>query len=424
MSSHASSSKSESSRPSNRHHQHRRHRSVRKPFLILHSLNAGFSFISICLFATIVPIWNANFFHTKGLLRGDWPDGLPILPLFLALVASLYYLINLFIARRVGASTSGDYLKSRNRSPLSAAKSFKIQLYLTLTILLLLVTFLVLAGISGLYRFWRPSIITTSIELTSGKASSNLLSTLSLRSVLNSNPSSLTPPTGTPPSPSSGKPQKQTLQSCTIANVFTRKCNPTIYLIGDLQIAAICTGALVWFLNLILLVLQAREFQYQRRKHQRSLRAKAKAKFDLLDDDISRAEKGQSPTKKKIHHERRERPGGHAKADSDPSTQSQASLNTDSSMPAPLITRPKRAYTAPSNQAVDSAEAAVRPKQHHYNPQISPSRMRSVRQQQTSLDMGISHNHSQTPYSAAVEAARRKVKPTETMRDWLAGRQG
>ncbi|KAK5093790.1 hypothetical protein LTR24_003985 [Lithohypha guttulata] len=120
--------------------------------------------------------------------------------------------------------------------------------------------------------------------------------------------------------------------------MFTRRCNPTLYLIGDLQIAAIATGSLVWLINLALVVLQAREYQYQKRKHQRSLRAKAKAKAGSIEDEISKAEKGEISSRKKIHHERKK---AHSKSSLKSSLASQPTANTS----VPSLTRPKRART-------------------------------------------------------------------------------
>lgn len=419
-----SSSKALSNGTSHRHHLRQKHKNVRKPFLVLHVLNAIFSLVSICIFAAILPLWNANFFHKTGLLRGDWPDGLSILPLFVALVASLHYLIRRLIAHRSRTSKSSDYLKTRSKSTYSACKPLKLQIYLTLTTLILLLTFLILAGVSGLYRFWRPSAMTSSMKLSYSDSSSNLFNSLAGRSNLNSSPTSLTPPTGSPSTSSTR--QKATTQSCTLSNIFTRRCNPTLYLIGDLQIAAISISVLVWFVNLTLLVLQTREFQYQKRKQQKSLRAKARAKLEIIDDELSRAEKGHSPTRKKIHYERGVR-NVHAKADSNQSTHSSAGLGTESQIMYNThpVTRPTRAYTTPttSRNGMQEVHPPVRPKQHHYKPNISPSRSRSVREQ-TGFEAENEHSYAypETQYSMAVEEARRKVKPAETMRDWLAGR--
>lgn len=419
-----STSKTPSNNSSHRHRPRRKHKSIRKPLFFLHIFNAAFCSISICIFAAILPIWNANFFHKTGLLRGDWPDGLCILPLFVTFVASVHYLLGLLITHRSSTSKSSDYLKTRSKSVSTACKSLKLQIYLSLTTLVLLLTFLILAGMSGLYRFWRPSAINPSVNLSSGGDSTNLLGNLIGRSILSSSSASLTSPTGSSSTSSTG--QKATAQSCSLSNVFTRRCNPTLYLIGDLQIAAISTSVLVWIINLILLVLQIREFQYQKRKHQRSLRTKAKAKLEIIDDELSRAEKGHSPTKKKIHHERKER-SGHVRTNSDPSTHSSAYSEAVSktALTTPPVTRPTRAYTNPMTfgNGMKEVSPVIRPKQHHYKPNISPSRSRSIREQtEHSVENEHSYIYPDTQYSMAVEEARKKVKPTETMRDWLAGR--
>lgn len=411
MSSNASTkvSSSHSSQRHRRHHKH--HQSAGRTLLILHCLNATFAFLSIGIFAAILPIWNANFFHSTGIVRGDWPDALPILPLFTTLVASLFYLTKLCVARRNRAKPS-DYLRSRKKATAASSQTSKFHVYITLTTLTLLVTFLVLAGISGLYRFWRPAVITSSVELSSGTALSGLsLNTLSLRrDISDSNPVGLTPPTGEPSAAAPSQTTKASFQSCSFANAFTRRCNPTLYLIGDLQIAAITTGSLVWVLNLALIILQAREYQYQKRKHQRSLRAKAKAKFDVIEDEISKAEKGEYVTKKKIRYERRK---GHSKASSDPSLVSEPAS-------AASVTRPKRAHTNPGHRDLTTpTPLLVRPKQHHYDPGITPSRSRSTRQAQQVENVNAAPAPLQTPYSRAVEEARRNVKPAETMREWM-----
>jgi len=399
MSSHASSNGSSggSSRPHRRHHRH--HKSAGRPLVVLHSLNTFFSLVTICGFAAVLPIWNANFFHSTGIIRGDWPDTLPILPLFITFTASFFYLTKLWLARRRTAK-SIDYIKSRSKPSQPSAHLWKVQVYVTLTTLILLLTFLIIAGVSGLYRFWRPAVITNSMELSSGGASSTLsLNTLSLRrDISDSNPSQTT---------------KAIPHSCTLTNMFTRECNPTLYLIGDLQIASIATGSLVWLINLVLVVFQVREYQYQKRKHQRSLRAKAKAKFGPIEDEISRAEKGEISNKKKIHPERKD---PRSKMSSDLSLASQPTANN----PCPSVTRPKRARTDSSYKVnAASDHTPVRPKQHYYNPQITPSRSRSTRQAQQEGNASLVPAPLQTTYSRAVEEARRSVKPAETMRDWL-----
>ncbi|KAK5945903.1 hypothetical protein PMZ80_000042 [Knufia obscura] len=410
-----SSAKASSSHSSHRYHRHHKHhKSASRPLLILHLLNGVFSFISIAVYAAILPVWNANFFHSTGIVRGDWPDALPILPLFITFVASLFYLTKRCIARR-NTKKPGDYLQSRNKPTSSSAQCSRFQVYLTFTTLILLLTFLILAGIAGLYRFWRPAVITSSVELSSGTASSSIsLSTLSLRrSLSDSSPTSLIPPTDGSPTSTSSQNVQPKVHSCSLANVFTRRCNPTLYLIGDLQIAAIATSSLVWLINLSLIVLQAREYQYQKHKHQRSLRAKAKAKFDFVEDEISKAEKGEYVTKKKIHHDKRK---GHSKSPSDPSLVSQQASNIS----PPPLTRPKRARTVPSHgDNAASVHPTVRPKQHYYNPDITPSRSRTVREAQPDAAANLAPAPLQTSYSRAVEEARRKVKPAETMRDWM-----
>lgn len=425
------SSRSSATRTSHAHYR-RQHKSTDKFLLFLHSSALLLAFFSIGLFTAIIPIWNANFFHSSGLLRGDWPDGLPILPLSIAFLTSAYYLFRL-IQARWSANKAGDYLKSRHSARTSHDVSKK-PLFLTSITLVLLLTCLILSATSGLFRVWRPAIITSSVQLSSGTATSSVtLSNISLRHVIHSisdnNPTGpgLTPPKSNPTAQNS----KASFHFCTLANIFTRKCNPTLFLLGDLQITAISTASLVWLLNFIILVLQIRDHQYQKRKFQRSLRSKARSKLDLIEDEISRAEKGVSSAPKKIHHEKQR---GHVKSSSVPLA---------SSAGAPQVTRPVRAHTL-SDVREEVEGGIIRPKQHYYNPNITPSRLRSTHEygntsattlcnieplvpkgasahaQQNSRRMG--QQDYGTAYSRAVDEARRKVKPAETMRDWLASR--
>lgn len=415
---------------SSRTHSHRQHKSAVKLLLVLHSFNLLLALSSISLLSAIVPVWDANFFHGSGLVRGDWPDALLILPLALTLLTSACYLFRLFRDRRT-ASRAGDYLRSRHSSH-TGSKISKKPLFLTLTILILLLAFIALSATSGLYRFWRPAVITSSIELSSGAPSSSLtLSSLSLRhvsrSISDNNPTSpgLTPPKSNP----SAQNSKLNFHSCTLANVFTRGCNPTLFLLGDLQITAISTSSLAWLLNLIILVLQIREHQQQKRRLQRSLRAKARSKLDLIEDEMSRAEKGGSSSSKKIHHEKRR---GHSKSPSAPLPPSTQMAH---------VTRPVRAHTL-SNVKEEVDDGSIRPKQHYYDPNITPSRLRCPPEpgkhssstvynvKPLFVDSHVKHpkqdansvvqNPGHTAYSKAVDEARQRVKPGETMREWLA----
>lgn len=426
------SSHSSGSRSSHGHHR-RHHKSSAKLLLFLHSFNLLFALLSIGLFVAIIPIWNANFFHKSGLLRGDWIDSLPILPLLITFLTSACYIIKLAHARW-SETKPVDYLKSRHAS-LTTLNTSKTPLILTLFTLILLLAFLTLSATSGLYRFWRPDIITTSIKLSSGTASSSTtLSTLSLRYVIQSvsgtDPASpgLTPPKSNPSAHNS----KVTFDSCTLANVFTQKCTPTLFLLGDLQITAISTSSFAWLLNLTILALQLRDRQYQKRKLQRSLRAKARSKLDLIEDEMSRAEKGIASSAKKIHHEKRR---NQVRSPSVPRSAPYGEI--------PRVTRPVRARTL-SNAKEDIGDGLVRPKQHYYDPNITASRLRSPRDpiggsaitvervlplftnsasgRTKQFEGSIVQEQGRTAYSRAVDEARRKVKPTETMRDWLAAR--
>lgn len=423
------SSHTSGSRSSHGHHR-RHHKSSAKLLLFLHSFNLLFALVSIGLFVAVIPTWNANFYHKSGLLRGDWIDSLPILPLLITLLVSACHLIKLSHLRWLGTKPV-DYLKSRHASQTTSNTSKK-PLFLTLSTLVLLLAFLTLSATSGLYRFWRPDVITTSIKLSSGTASSS--TTLSLRYVIQSvsgtDPASpgLTPPKGNPSAHNS----KVTFHSCTLANVFTQKCTPTLFLLGDLQITAISTSSFVWLLNLTILALQLRDRQYQKRRLQRSLRAKARSKLDLVEDEMSRAERGIAPSAKKIHHEKRR---NQVRSPSVPRPVPPGEI--------PRVTRPVRARTL-SNAKDDTGDGLVRPKQHYYNPNITPSRLRSPcnpnGDSATTIEKvlplftdsgsgrikqvggSVVQEQGRTAYSRAVDEARRKVKPTETMRDWLAAR--
>lgn len=415
------------------HSRHRRsHKSTGKFLVFLHSFNFLFSLLSISIFTAIIPVWNANFFHSTGMLRGDWPDALPILPLLITLGLSAYFLAKFMLAIR-SSTRPVDYLKSRHTPDMMPHVSGLV-FYLTLASLILLLTSLILAAISGLYRFWRPAVIASSVALSSGNPSSSVtLSTLSLRYIVRSisgTPStdpSVTPPPGNP----SAHNTAPIFHSCTLANVFTRRCNPTLYLLGDLQIVAVSSAGLVWLLNFVILILHVRERQHEKRRQQRSLRAKARSKLDLMEDELSRSEKGVSSKRKKIHHERKE---GHLKSSSD--TSLPATSNSG-------LTRPSRAYTVPHTASKDQ-QGLVRPKNHYYDPNITPSRLRGTQEPANACANDIHYvsplfnkvlpintkekkiaefrKPGQNAYSQAVEEARRKMKPTETMRDWLASR--
>lgn len=387
-------------------------KSLDRPLLVLHIVSAQLSFISIGLFVSIIPIWSSNFFFAKGTLRGDWPDALPIVPLLLTVGVSIHYLVRNVLRKRQTIQQGGDYLK--NRTTISAIPP-KFRLCLLVTIEMLLLTFLIVAGTTGLYRFWRPAMIASSGHMTSSGTATTLISTLSVRgSVTDANPTNLLPPSGKP----SNRPdqqQKAAIHSCSIANILTKQCNPTLYLIGGLQIAAIAIGSFVWLLNLIILTLHLREYQYQKRRLQRSLRAKAKARLEALESDLSRAEKGDhSSSQKKIHHEKKERRHQRSHSGSDgPHTSTRNDLSS--------VTRPHRAYTTPvSRGGLSSLDTSVvRPKQYFYNPDISSSRTRPI-ERSNSASTVSSRTNPQTVYGQAIQEARRTTKPAESMRDWLA----
>lgn len=414
MGSHGSSRGSSNGSP-RRSSRRSRRASLERPILLLHIISAILSLISIAIFVAIIPIWSSNFVFARGALRGDWPDALPILPLLLALGINSHYLLQRVLRKRDLEGKGMDYLK--NRSNVSTIPS-PLRLYLLLTIEILLLTFLILAGVTGMYRFWRPAVISSAVQMNSMSSASSLVTTLSARSsITDANPTNLLPPSGRPSASQPDQHQRASVRSCSISNVFTRQCNPTLYVIGGLQIAAIVVGSLVWLVNLIILSLHLREHRYQKRKLQRSLRAKAKARLEALEDNLSLAEKGDYSTRhKKIHCDKKEK--RHEKSNSDSNSNAQTTTTSE----APILTRPHRAYTTPSSRTALPAvnDSVVRPKQYFYNPDISPSRVRPTRS--NSAKTIFNHSGSQTRYSQAIQEARRTMRPAESMRDWLAGR--
>lgn len=188
----------------NSHHHRRRHQFISA----LHVVGLLASLIAISLFAAAIPTWNKNFFHTTGPNRGDWTDGMPLAPLT---VAALYHGIVSVQARVQKAQrsqVSTGYGVSLSRS------SLIVQTAIPCLILLSLLPALLLAAYGSLFRFWRPAVRTQSGILV-----------------------------------------------CNMLNIFARECEPTLYDIGNLQIAGITFGTLVWITHFTLLLVSLRNLR-------------------------------------------------------------------------------------------------------------------------------------------------------------------
>jgi hypothetical protein len=149
--------------------------------------------VSVSLFAAAIPQWNANFFHNKGPLRGDWTDGISIGPLTFIFLSSTLCIIH-FLSRR------------KPMPPKVCVALFAITL-------LSLGPSLFLAGHGSLFRHWRaPAVRNTSGVLV-----------------------------------------------CNLLNVFSRECEPILYAVGELQIAGIVFGSLVWVSVFLLFLIALHE---------------------------------------------------------------------------------------------------------------------------------------------------------------------
>ncbi|RMZ75787.1 hypothetical protein DV738_g5272, partial [Chaetothyriales sp. CBS 135597] len=162
--------------------------------LSLYILTLLTSLVSLSLFAAAIPMWNANFFHAAGPVRGDWTDGLPLGPLGITILSMLAMLAYTLVKR-----------KAPSPSRATAA--------LYVIILVLLAPSLVLAGLGSLFRFWQ----------------------------------------GAPATSQSGEVR------CNIMNIFTRVCQPVLYHVGALQIAALVFASLTWLLVFITLLVHMYE---------------------------------------------------------------------------------------------------------------------------------------------------------------------
>ena len=58
--------------------------------LNLRLVSLTFTLFSFIAFTACIPTWSNTFFHATGAIRGDWTDGLPLLPLILILFFDIY----------------------------------------------------------------------------------------------------------------------------------------------------------------------------------------------------------------------------------------------------------------------------------------------------------------------------------------------
>ena len=224
----ASTYPSDRSTPSARH----RRQSRRRFISILHILSLLASLIAVSLFAAAILSWNRNFFHNTGPNKGDWTDGVPIAPLSLAALYHAMVLIHVQLQRFRKSDVSTPSGASLGRIPLI------LHMIVPGLVLLSLFPALLLAAYGSLFRFWQPAVRTRSGILV-----------------------------------------------CNTLNLFTRECEPTLYNIGSLQIAAIVFASLVGILHFALLLVSIRTLrrsmlakqlqkekmaQYTRREHRSS----------------------------------------------------------------------------------------------------------------------------------------------------------
>lgn len=190
----------------------RRHQQLRRRFMtILHAAGLVGSLIAISLFAAAIPRWNANFFHNKGPNRGDWTDGMPLGPLVFAFLYHASVLVHAQIQKSRGTDVSLGATASL--SPLSLI----IHTAGPTVVLLSLFASLLLAAYGSLFRFWQPAVRT-----------------------------------------------QNGLLICNMLNIFSKECQPTLYDIGNLQIAGIVFGILVWILHFTLLLVSLRNLRRTR----------------------------------------------------------------------------------------------------------------------------------------------------------------
>ncbi|KAK7887320.1 hypothetical protein LTR67_009740 [Exophiala xenobiotica] len=184
---------------------------------ILHSASLLFSLLSVSLFSAAIPRWNANFFHNTGPSRGDWTDGMPLGPLVFAL---LYHAGTLLYHSRIGTlrrpSNTPQNTNTNTNTTLTSRRTLLLNTTISTLILLTLFPSLILAGYGSLFRFWRPAMRST---------------------------------------------QSGSIPCNTMLNVFSRQCQPVLYSVGNLQLAGIVFGCMVWICHFVLLLISLRNLR-------------------------------------------------------------------------------------------------------------------------------------------------------------------
>lgn len=196
-----------------------RRRRVRRFFVTgLHIASLLASFIAITLFSAAIPQWNANFFHTSGPNPGDWTDGMALGPLGLAFLYHTAVLVRQRTQRvwrdQRDKHTTSTRPHSYHRGPSLSRPSLFIHTAIPALVLLSLLPSLLLAGYGSLFRFWKPAVRTQSGILV-----------------------------------------------CSMLNVFARECQPTLYVVGSLQMAGIAFGTVVWTCHFALLLVALRNIR-------------------------------------------------------------------------------------------------------------------------------------------------------------------
>ncbi|KAK5267295.1 hypothetical protein LTR99_006482 [Exophiala xenobiotica] len=187
---------------------------------ILHSASLLFSLLSVSLFSAAIPRWNANFFHNTGPSRGDWTDGMPLGPLVFALLyhagTLLYHSYSYH--SRIGTLRRPSNTPQNNNTNTTLTSRRTLLLNTTISTLILITLFpsLILAGYGSLFRFWRPAMRST---------------------------------------------QSGSIPCNTMLNVFSRQCQPVLYSVGNLQLAGIVFGCMVWICHFALLLISLRNLR-------------------------------------------------------------------------------------------------------------------------------------------------------------------
>ncbi|KAK5452729.1 hypothetical protein LTS15_006877 [Exophiala xenobiotica] len=180
-----------------------------------HTAGLLFSLLSASLFSAAIPRWNANFFHNTGPSRGDWTDGMPLGPLVFAL---LYHAGTLLYHSRIGnpRRPSNTPQNTNTHKTLTPRRTLLLNTTISTLVILTLLPSLVLAGYGSLFRFWRPAMRST---------------------------------------------QSGSIPCNTMLNVFSRQCQPVLYSVGNLQLAGIVFGCMVWICHFALLLMSLRNLR-------------------------------------------------------------------------------------------------------------------------------------------------------------------